>query len=134
MSTTMSTRGAGENGSAAKRRRAGGGRGGEKGDAILVHKCTKLKHTVCFTIQNRWGRRLSEERGSPQVTAPRGTFPRSQTTSPGRATTGYTQTTPPRAEGVPSAGGCVGSESDQGIGSESDGGRGSHVNEYLSVL
>ena len=28
MSTTMSTRGAGENGSAAKRRRAGGGRGG----------------------------------------------------------------------------------------------------------
>ena len=38
-----------------------------------------------------------------QVTAPRGTFPRSRTTSPGRATTGYTQTTPLRAEGVPSA-------------------------------
>ena len=30
-----------------------------------VLKRTKLKHTVCFTIQNRGGRRLSEERGSP---------------------------------------------------------------------
>ena len=38
-----------------------------------------------------------------QVTAPRGTFPFAGSTSPGRATTGYTQTTPLRAEGVPSA-------------------------------
>ena len=69
-----------------------------------VLKRTKLKHTVCFTIQNRGGRRLSgQPRPSTQVTAPRGTFPRSRTTSPGRTTTGYTQTTPLRAEGVPSA-------------------------------
>ena len=69
-----------------------------------VLKRTKLKHPVCFTIQNRGGRRLSgQPRPSTQVTAPRGTFPRSRTTSPGRTTTGYTQTTPLRAEGVPSA-------------------------------
>jgi hypothetical protein len=40
---------------------------------------------------------------STQVTAPRGPFPHAGSTSPGWATTTYTQTTPLRAEVVPGA-------------------------------
>ena len=49
-------------------------------------------------------RRLSERRiAFTQVMAPRGPFPHAGSTSPGRATARYTQTTPLRAEVVPGA-------------------------------
>ena len=49
-------------------------------------------------------RRLSERQlAFTQVMAPRGPFPHAGSTSPGRATARYTQTTPLRAEVVPGA-------------------------------